>query len=205
MSVFTGRGLGCERGDRAVFSGLDFALGAGEALVLRGGNGAGKTSLLRLMAGLAAPAAGRLLWDGVDIAEDPARHAARLRFVGHRDAVKPALTAAENLRFWARLQGAGGGVPAALARFGLDRLADTPARFLSAGQRRRLALARVAAGTSELWLLDEPTVALDPEGVAAVLGAVEAHRAGGGRCAIATNVPLALAGARALDLDAHAA
>lgn len=200
---FTGRALSCARGDRTVFAGLDFSLDAGEALVLTGANGSGKTSLLRLMAGLAAPAAGRIAWDGADVGEDPARHAARLHYVGHADALKPALTAAENLRFWTALRG-GGAVEAALARFGLAGLADAPARFLSAGQRRRLALARIAAAPAALWLLDEPTVSLDPPGVEAVMAAVAAHRASGGRCAVASNAALDLPGARALDLDGRA-
>lgn len=200
---FTGRALSCARGDRTVFAGLDFSLDAGEALVLTGANGSGKTSLLRLMAGLAAPAAGRIAWDGADVGEDPARHAARLHYVGHADALKPALTAAENLRFWTALRG-GGAVEAALARFGLAGLADAPARFLSAGQRRRLALARIAAAPAALWLLDEPTVALDLPGVESVMAAVAAHRASGGRCAVASNAALDLPGARALDLDGRA-
>ena len=199
MSGFLGLALTCERGDRVVFADLDFSLARGEALVLSGANGSGKSSLLRLMAGLARPVAGRIVWDGTDIAQDPAAHAGRLHYLGHLDAVKPALTVAENLRFWADLRG-GGTVEPALAGFGIDHLADTPARFLSAGQRRRLALARTLAAPAGLWLLDEPTVALDADGVTAVHRAIAAHRAAGGCCVVSTNVSLSIESPRRLDL-----
>ena len=193
------------RGDRWVFSGLDFALAPGATLVLTGPNGSGKSSLLRIMAGLLAPVSGAVEWQGADIADDRDAHAARLHYVGHLDAVKLALTAAENLRFWAALRGGGGGVGPALERFGLASLADLPARFLSAGQRRRLALARIAVARAPLWLLDEPTVALDGEGVAAVHAAIREHCAAGGRCVVSTNAPLDLGDAAELDVGRHAA
>ena len=203
-TLFSGRGLDCARGDRAVFSGLDFALAAGETLVLRGPNGSGKSSLLRIMSGLLPPAAGAVEWRGVDIAADREAHAARLHFVGHLDAVKPALTVAENLRFWAALRAPGGEIDSALELFGLAPLADLPSRFLSAGQRRRLALARIAASEAPLWLLDEPTVALDAEGVAAVHAAIRRHCRGGGCCVVSTNIALDLGDAAELDLGAFA-
>ena len=203
MAVFIGRDLACARGDRVVFAGLAFALAPGEALVLSGANGAGKSSLLRLMAGLARPSAGRIAWDGADIAEDPAAHAGRLHYVGHLDAVKPALTVAENLAFWAALRGKRA-VGAALAGFGIDHLAAMPARFLSAGQRRRLALARMLVAPARLWLLDEPAAALDEEGVAAVHASIAAHRAAGGLCVVTTNVALDLAAPRRLDVGDYA-
>ncbi len=192
------------RGDRTVFSGLDFALSPGQVLVVTGPNGSGKSSLLRMMTGLLTPAAGVLEWDGEDIARDREAHAARLRYVGHLDAVKPALTVAENLRFWAALQSGRADVEAALARFGIAALADLPARFLSAGQRRRLALARVMAAEAPLWLLDEPTVALDSDGAAAVRTAIAEHCAGGGSCAVSTNAGLALPDAECLDVSRFA-
>ena len=198
--LFAGRGLDCVRGDRAVFSGLDFALAAGEALVLTGPNGSGKSSLLRIMAGLLPPAAGAVEWRGADIARDRDSHAARLHFVGHLDAVKPALTVAGNLRFWARLRAGRGEIDTALECFGLAPLADLPARFLSAGQRRRLALARIAASEAPLWLLDEPTAALDAEGVAAVRASIRRHCAGGGCCVVSTHAALDLGEAATLDL-----
>ena len=203
--AFSGRALDCMRGDRRVFAGLEFALGAGDVLVLTGPNGSGKSSLLRIMAGLLAPVSGAVQWHGADIADDRDAHAARLHYVGHLDAVKVALTVAENLRFWAALRGERDGIDRALERFGLAPLADLPARFLSAGQRRRLALARIAASAAPLWLLDEPTVALDGAGVAAVHAAIRAHCAGGGCCVVSTNTALDLAGAAALDVGRYAA
>ena len=202
---FSGRALDCVRGDRAVFSGLDFALGAGEVLLLTGPNGSGKSSLLRMMAGLLPPVSGSVEWDGADIAEDRESHAARLHYVGHLDAVKLALTVAENLRFWAALRPGGTGVRPALEQFGIAGLADLPARFLSAGQRRRIALARIAVSEAPLWLLDEPTVALDGEGVDAVHAAIRRHCADGGSCVVSTNAPLDIPGAKSLDLGRHGA
>ena len=203
MAAFTGRDLTCARGDRVVFTGLAFTMAAGEALVLTGANGSGKTSLLRLMAGLARPSTGCIAWGGLDIAADPAAHAGRLHYVGHLDAVKPALTVAENLTFWAALRD-GCTVGAALARFGIDHLAAMPARLLSAGQRRRLALARVLVAPARLWLLDEPTAALDAQGIAAVNASIEAHRAAGGLCVVTTNVALDLVAPRRLDIGDYA-
>ncbi len=202
---FFGQGLACVRGERLVFTGLDFALGPGEALILAGRNGSGKTSLLRLMAGLAPCQAGRLGWDDGPVRDEPERHAARLHYVGHLDAVKPALTVWENLEFWARLGGGdGAGARAALARLGLDGLAQVPARYLSAGQRHRLSLARLLASPAVLWLLDEPTVALDRDSIAALMAALADHRAGGGMVAIATNVDLGGIDAATLDLQRFA-
>jgi len=199
---FSGQGLACARGERLVFARLDFALEAGAALILTGRNGSGKTSLLRVMAGLVPRLAGRLAWDDGPVEDDPARHAARLRYIGHLDALKPVLTVRENIAFWARLGGGGPEEAAgALARFGLDGLAGVPARYLSAGQRHRLSLARLLAAPAPLWLLDEPTVALDAESIAALMGALAEHRAGGGMAVIATNVALGDIGASTLDMQ----
>ena len=193
MSLFQGRGLSCIRGGRTVFANLDFAVSDGEVLVLRGANGSGKSSLLRLMAGLLRPEAGEIRWDGEALAQDPEAHGARLHYVGHLDAVKPALTVAENLSIWAGLRtGDRSGVAPALAQIGLDRLAGIPARLLSAGQRRRLALARITATPAPLWLLDEPTVALDAAAVAALESAIVAHRVGGGLTVVSTHMDLGL-------------
>ena len=153
-------------------------MAAGGALLLTGPNGSGKSTLLRLLAGLLRPAAGTLTWDGADALADLPAHARRVAYVGHQDAVKPALTAAENLRFAARLDG--GAVGAALATIGLEELADLPARMLSAGQRRRLALARLALSRAPLWLLDEPTLGLDAASVERFGAMLAAHRAAAG-------------------------
>jgi heme exporter protein A len=200
VTRFAGHDIACVRGERLVFRGLSFALEAGEALVLTGPNGSGKSSLLRLMAGLLPPWSGTLAWDGEGIARDPAAHRARLHYLGHQDAVKPALTAAETLAFWAGLRGGGLAVGAALRRFRLDGLAETPCRFLSAGQRRRLALARLIASPAPLWLLDEPTTGLDAASVADLEAAVAEHCAGGGIVVAATHIPLGLAAPRTVSL-----
>ena len=206
MADFEGRSLQCRRGGRDVFAGLDFDLPPGGALLLTGPNGSGKSSLLRLMAGLLRPAAGDLLWDGRPIAEAPEAHAGRLHYLGHLDAVKPVLSVAENLRFWAAVRGGRHGGQGALDRalesFALTELAEVPGRLLSSGQRRRLALARLVAAPAELWLLDEPSVGLDHASVGRLAAAIAAHRAGGGRVAVATHTALDLADPRRLSLDA---
>jgi len=189
-------GLAAFRGERLVFAGLSFAVPAGGALVLTGPNGSGKSTLLRLLAGLARPEAGRLLWDGADTLADLPAHAARLRYLGHQDAVKPGLTVAENLQFW----GGGDAVRRALAAVDLLRLADLPARMLSAGQKRRLAIARLVLTPAPLWLLDEPTLGLDAASVARVGALLAAHRAGGGMVVAATHLPLPLADAAEFSL-----
>lgn len=204
MSEFVGRGLVCRRSERLVFAGLDFAVGRGGALLLTGPNGSGKSSLLRLMAGLIRPYAGNLVWDGAAVADDPAAHRARVAYLGHQEALKPMLTTAENVRFWARLRGQAGAVDAALAAMDLSRFADLPARFLSAGQRRRAALARTIASGAALWLLDEPTVGLDAASIAGLETTLAAHLSGGGLIIAATHAPFLLPGASSLDLAAFA-
>jgi len=203
--LFAGSGLACRRGGRAVFAGIDIALSQGDALVLTGPNGSGKSSLLRVLAGLLPPEAGALRWQGAPIDADREAHRARVAYLGHLDAVKPALGVAENLRFW--IDFAGGDAAAcegALLQFDLGELAQLPARYLSAGQRRRLALARIVAVPRALWLLDEPSTGLDQRSVASLERAIAAHRAAGGIAVISTHAALTLAGAQHLDLG-HAA
>lgn len=194
--------LACARGGRTVFEGVSFALPPGSALLLTGPNGAGKSSLIRLLAGLLPRAGGRVLWDGADTAEEPGPFHRALRYLGHQDAVKPTLTVAANLGFWFRLAG-GGDAGAALAAFGLDRLAGLPAGLLSAGQRRRLALARLLAGSPRLWLLDEPSVTLDADSVAALVRLVRAFRDGGGIVLAATHAELDLGPSQRLALGSR--
>jgi heme exporter protein A len=191
-------GLAAFRGERLVFRDLDFQVPAGGALLLTGPNGAGKSTLLRLIAGLLRPAAGALCWNGEDALSDLPEHARRVAYVGHQDAVKPGLTASENLEFAARLNGAD--VGEALAAVGLAELADLPARMLSAGQKRRLALARLVLSRALLWLLDEPTLGLDAASVDRFGGMLDHHRERGGLVVAATHLALPIADAAELRL-----
>ena len=204
MALFSGSDLICVRGERTVFRGLDFALDRGGMLLLVGPNGSGKSSLLRLMTGLLPPADGDIAWDGESTAEDPEAHNGRLHYVGHHDAIKPMFTVHENLLFWARMHaGPAEGearVSAALDAFGIAHLSDVPARFLSAGQRRRTSLARILAAPAPLWLLDEPTTALDKDAIAALEGIIADHRAAGGMAVISTHAPIHAEDTHTLDL-----
>jgi heme exporter protein A len=197
---FTGNGLACRRGERLIFRGLDFVLPPGGALVLIGPNGSGKSSLLRLMAGLTPRAAGIIAWNGTDIREDPAAHRNRLHFIGHSDALKPVLSAGESLAFWARMRASDAAIEPALARFGLSHAAGLPCRYLSAGQKRRLALARLVAAPAALWLLDEPLTSLDSDAAAQLLAAIGEHRAQGSRIVLSTHTPIELGDATRLSL-----
>jgi len=191
-------GLAAFRGERLVLQDVNFSLDAGAALLLLGPNGSGKSTLLRLLAGLKRPDAGTLFWDGADALADPAEHAGRVAYLGHQDAVKPGMTAAENLSLAARL--GGGRVADALEALDLAPLAELPARMLSAGQKRRLALARLLLSRATLWLLDEPTLGLDAASVERLGGLLAAHMAGGGLVVTATHLPLPLAQAAELRL-----
>jgi len=207
LPQFTGTDLVCFRGERTVFAGLGFDLGPGAALLLRGPNGSGKSSLLRLMAGLAKPLSGALAWDGENIATDPEAHNAKLHYIGHADPVKPVLTVAENLGFWASMKNnveggtVNGAVGAALDRFGIGHLEDVPGRYLSAGQKRRVNLARLLAAPSPLWLLDEPATALDRAAAQSLDDAIQRHRDGGGMVVISTHAEAAQKDAREIDLS----
>ena len=192
MQGLTTHKLGCIRGERAVFAGLDLALNPGRAVLLSGPNGSGKSSLLRVLAGLLPPAAGRIDWEGTDIAEDRDGHRARIAYIGHADPLKPALTAAETLTFWARLYGFDPDVEPALFQFSIEALADVPVRYLSAGQRRRVTLARLALGQNSeagpaLWLLDEPATGLDPGAVSMLANTILAHLSNEGVAIISTH------------------
>lgn len=186
----SGRGVRCERGGREVFAGLDFEAVSGEAVAVTGRNGAGKTSLLRLIAGLLAPAGGSVELKG---GEAELTLPEQAHYLGHRDALKPALSVMENLTFWRDfLGGEAGDAGASLAQVGLDHAAHLPAAFLSAGQRRRLSIARLLSVRRPLWLLDEPTSALDIAGQQMFAGVMQDHLAGGGLIMAATHTPLGI-------------
>lgn len=189
------------RGGRTLVDGLSFRLGAGEALVLTGANGSGKTTLLRTLAGFQRPAAGSIIIGG----DGEERERGELvHFVGHHDGIKTHLSVAENLGFWGEYLGGGAKATLrpALERFALSGLAEIPAGYLSAGQKRRLGLARLAVAARPVWLLDEPTVSLDTASVALLAAAVDAHVAGGGIAVIATHQPLGLTKAHEIRLGA---
>ncbi len=191
--TFAAEGLVCVRGYRQVFDNLSFSAAPGVALQIEGPNGSGKSSLLRLAAGLLRPAAGNLTWNTANIAEDPDAHRSRLVYVGHADPVKPVLTVRENLAFWGRLRGGrGDAVQPALDRLGIRHLGPVPARFLSAGQRRRLNLARLLLQPAKLWLLDEPTSTLDRAVAKVVAEIIAEHCASGGIVLVSTHGDLGL-------------
>jgi heme exporter protein A len=189
MSTLSAAGLQCRRGGRIVFSGLDFSISAGEALAVTGPNGAGKSSLLRLIAGLLPPAAGTLAFEGGDAERSIGEQA---HYLGHQDALKISLSVGENLAFWISYLGGKGSAKAALETVGLDTLADLPCTYLSAGQRRRLSLARLVAIARPLWLLDEPASALDDAAQTMLAGLMRTHLATGGMIVAATHAPLGM-------------
>ena len=180
-----------------IVSGISLTLRAGDALLLRGPNGSGKTSLIRTIAGLLPLGSGAIRLNP----DDGLSRAERAHHIGHANAVNGALSVEENLAFWGDfLDGSRDGVERALEAFALWDLATFPVGLLSAGQKRRAGLARLLVAERPLWLLDEPTTSLDREASALLARAVELHRANGGIAVIATHLPLALAGAKALDL-----
>jgi heme exporter protein A len=185
-----GRSIRCVRGGREVFSGLDFAASSGEALAVIGPNGSGKTSLLRLIAGLLMVASGSIDLEG---GETELTLPEQAHYLGHRDALKPALSVLENLSFWQDfLGGEAFDAAASLAAVRLDHAAHLPAAFLSAGQRRRLSIARLLAVRRPIWLLDEPTSALDAAGQGEFTGLMREHLARGGLIVAATHAPLGI-------------
>lgn len=195
--VLTVHDLACERSERVLFKGLGFDLGEGEALLVRGGNGHGKTSLLRILCGLSQPATGEVRWRGEPIDREHEQYCQEMAYVGHANGIKDDLTPLENLRLAAALDGRELELPAAMAalqQVGLSRCLDLPARVLSFGQRRRVALAGLMTAGALLWILDEPLTGLDVSGVAMVENLIRDHVVAGGMAIMTTHQPLALDG-----------
>ena len=191
------RDIACVRGGRLLFAGLGFSLAAGGAMALCGPNGIGKSSLLAILAGLLPAAAG-----SVELPSDTGR----ISYLGHGDGLKPWATVAETLAFWAAVNGPGNAlarrqaIDEAMEAFALGPLAALPCRYLSAGQRRRVALGRVMATAAQLWLMDEPATALDETGARTFDDALSGHVAAGGMAVIATHAPIALDGIETLEI-----
>jgi heme exporter protein B len=182
--MLSGTNLSCVRAGLPIFRDVGFAIGAGQALLVTGPNGAGKTTLLRLIAGLIRPTEGHVTLAGAD---PDASIGEEAHYLAHQDALKPSLTVAENLRFWSRFLGRAEPLEPALAAVRLDDLAAVPAAYLSAGQRRRLSLARLLAVHRPIWFLDEPTAALDAPGQASLAQIMQDHLASGGIIVAATH------------------
>lgn len=211
--TLTAAALGAQRGDRPLFKGLEFSLRPGQVVWLRGRNGRGKTSLLRLLAGLSTPARGAVLCDGVALDKCPPGWRRRLLYVAHANALKDDLTVQEAVRFLGALHGQAPGshdIQRALDSLGVGHLQAAPVRTLSQGQRRRCALARLAlpgdAQAASIWLLDEPYDALDQEGVLALHGLLSGHAARGGSTLLTSHQEVTLRDPvpTVLDLDAVA-
>ncbi|TAN48370.1 MAG: cytochrome c biogenesis heme-transporting ATPase CcmA [Methylococcaceae bacterium] len=186
--------LECQRGDRVLFSGLNFSITAGSLLLIEGENGAGKTSLLRLLCGLSRPAAGDILWRGIGIHTQRSVYHGEMAYLGHHGGVKLELSTLENLAAFCALRRARSlpEMEEALYQVGLNGFEDAPGRRLSAGQKQRLTLARLLLSGALLWVLDEPYTALDVDGIALVNGMLERHAAHGGSAILTSHQPVSL-------------
>lgn len=194
--------LTCYRTGRLIFSDQSFTIDPGEAVMLRGPNGSGKSTLLRALAGM-QPFEGDVSLNGVTLTDDLDGVQEQIAYAGHLDAIKPQLTVGENLTFWAQLFD-GGSISDAIEQFALEEIWDRPAHACSAGQKRRLGLARLVVSGRVLWLLDEPTVSLDVETTARFAQIIKTHCAGGGMAMIATHIDLGLETPREIVLDPNA-
>jgi heme exporter protein A len=201
--MLSAHGLACVRGDRRLFSGLDLTVAAGEWLHVRGENGAGKTSLLRLLAGLAQPDAGEIRWCGQKIGTADEEYRQNLLFFGHHGALKEDLTALENLEFAAAMDGEALSMEdalRALQQFGLKGREQLPVRVLSAGQKRRVMLVRLATRKAKLWVLDEPFTALDVKAVDLLSNLISAHVTAGGMAVLTSHQAMPIPGGRVVQL-----
>lgn len=193
--MLAGAGLTLWRGTTCLFEDLSFVVPAGTALLIEGPNGAGKTSLLRVIAGLTLPECGTVTWDGIEFRQQLQAGRLRLAFSGHALALKPELSTRANLGFFASLSGMTERIGEILAQMGLDACADLEVRQLSAGQKRRAALARILLSRADLWLLDEPQTNLDASGRQAVEAAIRGHLGRGGMVVVAAHQSLDLGNA----------
>lgn len=187
MKAFSGTQLSCNRNHRVIFAELCFSLLPGELLIIAGPNGSGKSTLLKTMAQIIAPSIGYLSWDERRIDIEPQQFYRDMRFIGHKNAIKPSLTVRENLIFNASLPEAKLNIDESLSKMGIFDLAELPAQHLSAGQTRRLALARLFLSPAKLWLLDEPVVSLDGTSTELFYSALSSHRSKGGLAVSTTN------------------
>lgn len=195
--MLEGKNLACVRGERMLFEHLNFTLGEGELLLVQGANGSGKTSLLRMACGLLTPEFGEIHWDGERIGAVREGYQSEMVFLGHAPAVKDDLTAFENLDFSCRLAGVAAScedVKGALGHFGLGYCLELPAKSLSQGQRRRVALARLLLAKAKLWILDEPLVALDQAALHLVQTLIGEHLRNGGMALLTTHQPVIIVG-----------
>lgn len=197
------RSITCVRGERELFSDLDLQVFPGQCLHIRGENGVGKTSLLRLLTGLASPESGEILWNGYPIKKEVSEYHGKLLFLGHRDALKEDLSALENLRMYAAIDGvvlSEQDAFASLWRFGLKGREDLPVNCLSAGQKKRVLMARMLTRRAQIWILDEPFNALDAHAVHELQELITEHLESNGLVVLTSHQPLSISGLRVLDL-----
>lgn len=201
--ILEARAITCVRGERQLFSDLNLQVFAGQCLHVRGVNGVGKTSLLRLLTGLASPEAGEIFWNGAPITRDVSEYHSQLLFSGHRDALKEDLTALENLRMYAAIDGltiSEKEAFAALWRFGLKGREDLPVNCLSAGQKKRVLMTRMLIRRAQVWILDEPFNALDTSAVAELQALIGEHLESNGVVVLTSHQALSIRGLQVLDL-----
>lgn len=200
--MFEAQNLDCILGQRVIFEDLSFKIKSGDVLILKGRNGSGKSSLLRILAGLLRPSSGSLLWQGRSVLSELDDHFERCQYVGHLDAIKSALSILENISFWVQVRGySSDKLTSALQKFEIEDVSDFPARFLSAGQKRRVSLARLIASPAAIWLLDEPAASLDQVMVGHLESMIKNHRNNGGIIVLSTHQDLNLKDTVDLKLD----